>query len=308
MTGRGTAVPRRAVVTGGAGFIGGHVCELLLEQGWNVTVVDDLSTGERENVPAGAELVVQSISDPGAISDHEPDVVFHLAAQTDVPFSVRDPLWDAVANICGTIGVLEEACACRARVVFASSGGAIYGECVGQAHEETLLDPVSPYGVSKLAGESYLRAWNHLHGMENVVLRYANVYGPRQLATLEGGVVAIFMDRIRNGEPVTIYGDGEQLRDYVYVRDVARATVDAADFPSGTYNVATGEATSVNDLIAAVMDAVLPLSAVVTEVRYQPARPGDLLRSCLSPAKLRDLTGREPTTLAAGLVETAQWK
>lgn len=299
---------RRAVVTGGAGFIGSHVCELLLEQDWDVVVLDDLSTGQRENVPPEANLVVGSISDPGAIVYHEPEVVFHLAAQTDVPSSVRDPIWDATANVLGTIAVLEEARSCAARVVFSSSGGAIYGECpaLAPAREDDPLEPLSPYGVSKLAGEAYLRAWNLLYGMENVVLRYANVYGPRQLATLEGGVIAIFLDLITKGRPVTIYGDGEQVRDYVYVGDVARATVEAADFPAGTYNVASGEPTSVNDLITEIMDAVWPAKDIATEVRHQPARPGDLVRSCLSPRKLCELTGREPTALADGLAETAR--
>jgi UDP-glucose 4-epimerase len=292
-------------VTGGAGFIGSHVCELLLEQDWEVTVVDDLSTGKVENVPDAANLVTRSCSEIGVIADLEPEVVFHLAAQTDVPTSVADPIWDAVANIIGTIAVLEEARSCGARVVFSSSGGAIYGECIGAASETDDLDPVSPYAVSKLAGEAYLRAWNRLHGMENVVLRYANVYGPRQLATLEGGVVAIFLERILAREPVTIYGDGEQVRDYVYVGDVARATVAAADFPAGTYNVATGEPISVQALLGALLIELGVHTA--TEIRYQPARPGDLLRSCLSPAKLRDLTSRDHLPLALGLSETVEW-
>ena len=215
----------RAVVTGGAGFIGSHVVDALLARGDEVHVVDSLATGSRGNVAAGAELHELDIRDAALgplVERLAPAVVFHLAAQADVGTSVERPDFDADVNVVGTVRVLEAARRAAARVVFTSTGGAIYGECPEPAPESAERRPLSPYGTSKLAGEEYLATWNRLHGTANVVCRLANVYGPRQLPSLEGGVVAIFLDRLRDGRETVIFGDGGQTRDFVFVGDVAR--------------------------------------------------------------------------------------
>src|SRR5215210_1580490 len=202
----------RAVVTGGAGFIGSHVVDALLQRGDEVHVVDNITTGRRENLDAAATLHEQDIREPlePLFDELGPEAVVHLAAQADVGTSVERPLLDAEVNVLGTINVLEAARRHKSQLVFSSTGGAIYGEVEGPASEDAPRRPASPYGTSKLAAEEYLATWNRLHGGSHVVLRFANVYGPRQLAKLEGGVVAIFMGKLRAGEEVTIFGDGEQ--------------------------------------------------------------------------------------------------
>ena len=215
----------RAAVTGGAGFIGSHVVDALVARGDEVYVVDNFATGRRENLNEAATLYELDIREPlaGIFEEIQPELVVHLAAQADVGTSVERPLFDAEVNVVGTLNVLEAVRPHGAQLVFSSTGGAIYGECERPAREEDERRPVSPYGTAKLAAEEYLATWNRLHGTRHVALRFANVYGPRQLAKLEGGVVAIFMDRLRAGEGVTIFGDGEQTRDYVYVGDVVRS-------------------------------------------------------------------------------------
>ena len=219
----------RAVVTGGAGFIGSTLVDALVDRGDEVHVVDDLSSGRREQVAAKARLHVLDIREPlaDALANARPEVVFHLAAQIDVRRSVADPVDDAATNVLGTLRVLELAREHDAQVVFASTGGAIYGECEQPATEAAERRPVSPYGTSKLAAEEYLAAWNRLYGTSHVALRLGNVYGPRQDPHGEAGVVAIFLSRIRDGTPATIFGDGSQTRDYVFVEDVVRAFVAA---------------------------------------------------------------------------------
>jgi UDP-glucose 4-epimerase len=295
----------RAVVTGGAGFIGSHVVDALLARGDEVHVVDTLETGRRENVPAAATLHERDIREPagGLYDEIAPEAVFHLAAQADVGTSVERPDFDATVNVVGTIRVLEEARRHGARVVLASTGGAIYGECDGPASEDAPRRPLSPYGTAKLAAEEYLATWNRLYGSSHVALRFANVYGPRQLAKLEGGVVAIFMDRLRAGEGVTIFGDGEQTRDFVYVGDVVRALLAAADGDvSGEFNVGTGIETSVLDLIEEL--------AIVGGRRdfnpeQLPPRPGEVERMILDSTLARERLRWEPQTgLREGLTET----
>ena len=215
----------RAIVTGGAGFIGSHVVDALLARGDEVTVVDDLSTGRREYLDPRARLVEHDIREP---FDIDADVVFHLAAQADVGTSVERPIFDAEVNVLGTLNVLEAARGTGAAVVFTSTGGAIYGDVERPATEDAPLRPVSPYGMAKLAAEGYVAGWSRTHGLETAVLRLANVYGPRQSAALEGGVVAIFLERMADGRETTIFGDGEQSRDFVYVEDVVRALLAAA--------------------------------------------------------------------------------
>jgi UDP-glucose 4-epimerase len=297
----------RAVVTGGAGFIGSHVADALLARGDDVHIVDNLATGSRENVPAGAtfhEVDIRDESLVGLFGEVAPEVVFHLAAQADVGTSVERPDYDAEVNVLGTLRVLEGARRVGSAVVFTSTGGAIYGECERPAREDDAREPLSPYGTSKLAGEEYLATWTRLHGMRNVACRLANVYGPRQLASLEGGVVAIFFDRLRDGDETRIYGDGEQTRDFVFVGDVAAALLAAANGKPGTYNVGTGVATSVGMLHALCAD----VAGVDAQPDHAEPRAGDLRHSVLDVGKAeRELGWRPLHDLAAGLRETWQW-
>jgi UDP-glucose 4-epimerase len=230
------------VVTGGAGFIGSHLVEALLGRGDEVTVVDNLATGKRERVPADATFVEHDVREPFEV---DADVVFHLAAQADVRVSVEDPAFDAAVNVLGTVRVLEAARRAGAQVVFASTGGAIYGECGRPAREDDERLPLAPYGTAKLAAEEYLATYNRLYGTSHVALRYGNVFGPRQDPHGEAGVVAIFLGRLAEGSPLRIFGDGSQTRDYVYVGDVVRATLLAAGGGGGVFNVGTGRETSV---------------------------------------------------------------
>jgi UDP-glucose 4-epimerase len=298
----------RAIVTGGAGFIGSHLADALLAAGGEVHVVDDLSTGSRENLPKGAELHELDIRDEaleGLAGRLQPEVVFHLAAQADVGTSVERPAFDADVNVVGTVRVLEAARATGSRVVFASSGGAIYGECERPAPEEEEPQPLSPYAASKLAGEAYLATWNRLHGSGHVACRFANVYGPRQLPVLEGGVVAVFLDRLRDGRETEIFGDGSQTRDFVFVGDVVEALLAAASAAeSGVYNVGSGVATSVFELHRLCAET----AGVEQEPRFGPARPGDLRHSVVDPSRAeRELGWRAGTTLADGLARTWVW-
>jgi UDP-glucose 4-epimerase len=296
----------RALVTGGAGFIGSHVTDALLARGDEVTVLDNLATGKRGNVADGAVLHEGDIrTDADAALDAaRPEVVFHLAAQADVGTSVERPDFDAEVNVLGTLRVLEAARRHGAQVVFSSTGGAMYGECDRPAREDDPARPLAPYGTSKLAGEAYLSTWNRLHGTRHVALRFANVFGPRQLAKLEGGVVAIFMERLASGADVVIFGDGEQARDFVYVGDVVAAMLAATGADGGVLNVGTGVETSVNTLF----EACRTVAGVDVEPTYAPPRPGDLLRSFLDASKAeRELGWRARTSLENGLRTTWEW-
>jgi UDP-glucose 4-epimerase len=292
----------RAVVTGGAGFIGSHVVEALLARGDEVHVLDDLSKGRRENVPSGATLHEADIRAPDAVFEAaEPELVVHLAAQADVRDSVERPDHDADVNVMGTIRILEAARAFGAQIVFASSGGAIYGECAGPAPETAERRPLAPYGTSKLAGEEYLATWNRLYGTRHVSLRFANVYGPRQVPHGEAGVVAIFMGLLSDGGTPTIYGDGRQTRDYTFAGDVSRAVVAAIGSEGGVYNVGTGVETSVVDLYAAIQR----VAGIDREPEFAEARLGELQRSVLDVALAgRDLGWRPERSLEDGLTET----
>ena len=290
----------RAAVTGGAGFIGSHVVDALVARGDEVYVVDNFATGRRENLNEAATLYELDIREPlaGVFEEIQPELVVHLAAQADVGTSVERPLFDAEVNVVGTLNVLEAVRPHGAQLVFSSTGGAIYGECERPAREEDERRPVSPYGTAKLAAEEYLATWNRLHGTRHVALRFANVYGPRQLAKLEGGVVAIFMDRLRAGEGVTIFGDGEQTRDYVYVGDVVAAVLAAVGRDGGVFNVGTATETSVNELF----DGCRRVAGVETEATYAAARAGDVLRSVLDISRSeRELGWRPQTPLEEGL-------
>jgi UDP-glucose 4-epimerase len=296
----------RAVVTGGAGFVGSTLVDALLVRGDEVHVVDDLSSGRREQVAEAAPLHVRDIREPldDLFGELRPAVVFHLAAQIDVRVSVADPVRDAHANVLGTINVLEAARPHGAQVIFASTGGAIYGECDEPAVEDAPRRPLAPYGTSKLAAEEYLATWNRLYGSAHVALRLGNVYGPRQDPHGEAGVVAIFLSRIRDGQQATIFGDGSQTRDYVYAGDVARAFVGAVGAEGGVFNVGTGEETSVTELWSACLAA----AGTDAEAVNGPPRLGELQRSCLDTRKTEtELHWRAEVPLAVGLRETWEW-
>jgi UDP-glucose 4-epimerase len=290
----------RAIVTGGAGFIGSQVAEALLSRGDEVHVLDSLVTGSREKVPDGAELDVGDIrSDAGELFNAvRPELCVHLAAQADVSTSVERPDYDAEVNVVGTVRVLEAARAHSTHVVFGSTGGAIYGECDGPAPEDAPRRPISPYGISKLAGEEYVAGWNRLFGTRHVSLRFANVYGPRQEASLEGGVVAIFLERLAAREGTTIFGSGRQTRDFIYVGDIVRGVLAAAEHAGGVYNIGTGVETSVNELHAVCRR----VTGIDTEPAYAEERPGEIMRSVIDPAlAARELGWRAEQSLEQGL-------
>ncbi len=306
---------RRALISGGAGFIGSHVAELFLSRGYHVDILDNLSSGKRENVPAGATLHVADIGSPEAaalLRNGAYDVLCHLAAQIDVRKSVNDPVYDATINILGTLNLLEaiRASGHPSRVIFSSTGGAIYGDFVSVPTVEAMpKDPESPYGIAKLSVEYYLGYYARVHGLDTVALRYSNVYGPRQDPHGEAGVVAIFCNRILKGEALTVFGEGLQTRDYVYAGDVARANLAAAEsvLPKAAqldvraYNVGTGVQTTVLELAAALQGA----AGSNVPVHHAPARPGEQQRSVVNIDKAaRELGWRPEMSLADGTRRT----
>jgi UDP-glucose 4-epimerase len=300
----------RVLLTGGAGFIGSHVAEALLERGHEVAVVDDLSSGKRANVPEGAVFYEADVrAGCGEVfAAFRPEALSHQAAQMDVRRSVREPDFDADVNVIGTVRLLQD-CVRHdvSRVVFASTGGAIYGEQREfPAPEDHPQYPVSPYGVSKLAGERYLHYYHAQYGLSYRALRYANVYGPRQDPHGEAGVVAIFCGNLAAGRPSTIFGTGGQTRDYVHVHDVARANVLALEkkAPSEAYNVGTGIETSVNQ----IYDLLRQASGKDLSPEYAPAKPGEQSRSSVNPSLVAHALGWRPEVeLAAGLEETFRY-
>ncbi|RJQ24494.1 MAG: SDR family oxidoreductase [Peptococcaceae bacterium] len=296
----------RVLVTGGAGFIGSHVVDVLVSAGAQVAVLDDLSTGRFENLNPGANFYRGSIE--GAelvelIERERPAVVFHQAAQVDVQRSLREPLADVKTNISGTLNLLE---VCRRfgvkKVVYASSA-AVYGNpSYLPVDEKHPVEPLSCYGISKYVPELYLETYRHLYGLNYTVLRYANVYGPRQDVQGEGGVVAVFTWKLLRGESPCIFGDGEQTRDFIYVKDVAAANLAAIDGGNGmVLNISTGAPVSVNTLFAGLKEITgSPLGAV-----YGPPRPGDITHSYLSAERAGAAVGWSPRySLAEGLRET----
>jgi UDP-glucose 4-epimerase len=311
---------KRVLVTGGAGFIGSHVCDVFSSHGWSVEVLDNLSSGKRENVPDGATLHELDVRSPEAaqlVSQGTFDVIVHLAAQIDVRRSVNDPMYDASVNILGTLNLLEALRASgrgeRTRVVFSSTGGAIYGDlAIPPTVESTPKEPDSPYAIAKLAVEHYLSYYTRIHGFDTVTIRFGNVYGPRQDPHGEAGVVAIFCGRLLEGRPLTIFGDGTQTRDYVHVTDVAEAAflVATAKLPpirrldDRAFNIGTGAATSVVDLAQSLLEG----AGVDAPIEFAPKRPGELQDSCLSVDKARDVLGWSPRiSLAQGLGDTYRY-
>jgi UDP-glucose 4-epimerase len=296
----------RAIVTGGAGFIGSHVVQALLARGDEVHVLDDLSSGKRENLMDGARLHEGDVrrDTESVFAEARPEVCFHLAAQIDVRVSVERPDFDADVNVIGTLHVLEAARRHETKLVFSSTGGAIYGECDAPAREDHPRLPLAPYGVSKLSAEEYIAMYNRLHGSTHVALRYGNVFGPRQDPHGEAGVVAIFMNALRDGRTPRIFGDGTQTRDYVFVTDVVAATLAAAGHDGGVFNVGTGVATSVLDLYARIQRA----AGSDREPEFAEPRPGELQRSVLDPSLAQRALGWQPQhSLEAGLAATWAW-
>ncbi len=289
----------KAVVTGGAGFIGSNLVSALVERGDDVTVVDNFASGKREHLDPRATLLEHDVREPFQV---DVDVVFHLAAQADVQTSMSRPDYDAAVNVVGTVNVLQAAG--DAQVVFASSGGAGYGECPVPATEGSPFLPLSPYGIAKKCGEEYLEGWNRIHGTSHVSLRFANVFGERQDSGLEGGVVAIFLERMARGEPTIVFGDGEQRRDFVYVADVVEAMLATVGRRGGPFNIGTGVATSINELHAACRR----VAGVEDGPEHREARLGDVITSVLDTSRAeRELGWRARTSLADGLARTWAW-
>jgi UDP-glucose 4-epimerase len=306
----------RVLVTGGAGFIGSHIAEAYLRDGWEVVVLDDLSRGHQSHVPKGARFVRADIRSPEAretLATGRFEVLNHHAAQIDVRVSVDRPAFDSHINVVGFVNLLEGAGEGGVkRVIFASSGGVVYGDPAVIPTPETAPKlPISPYGVSKLAGEYYLRALASLRGFEGVALRYANVFGPRQDPKSEAGVVSIFVSRLLAGQPLTVFGDGCQTRDYVFVKDVARANLLAAtlpippgDFDGPAFNIATSIQRNVLELAASVGEVM----GRKPELEFSEPRPGETSRSALDVSKARRILGWAPQyVFEDGLRELVDW-
>ena len=317
----------KILVTGGAGFIGSHIVDGLVAAGHQVAVIDDLSSGARENLPSDVPLHVVDIVDDDAVRGvfelERPEAVCHQAAQMSVSRSVREPRFDAQVNCIGLINVLDAAVAtgCK-RFVFASSGGVLYGDVTTPAPETTPANPVSPYGITKWVGERYLSFYAQEHGLAAVALRYSNVYGPRQNPHGEAGVVAIFCKKLLAGEAATINGDGRYVRDYVFGPDVAAANVTALtrDLPGvaprtlTSLNIGTGVGTDVNQLEEAVRAEIQRVlagrgrSGRLPDPVHGPARPGDLRSNLVSAARAADVLGWRPTVaFPEGVARTVAW-
>ena len=309
---------KRVLITGGAGFIGSHVADLFITEGWEVEIIDNLVTGKQRNIPAAATHHQIDIGSPDAarlVRDGRFDALVHLAAQMDVRKSVADPVFDAGTNIVGTLNLLEavRAGGGRTRIVFSSTGGALYGDYTTPPNAESFpKDPESPYAISKLSAEYYMAYYGRVHGMTSVVLRYGNVYGPRQDPHGEAGVVAIFSGRILDGTPLTVFGDGTQTRDYVFVGDVARATFIAASaklpaqklLDSHAYNIGTGLGTSVMQ----VAETLKRAAKSDVDVIHAPKRPGEQQHSFLVVEKAAKELGWAPkVSLTDGLRQTYDW-
>jgi UDP-glucose 4-epimerase len=300
----------RVIVTGAAGFIGSHLADAFLARGDDVTAVDDLATGRAGRLDDRVTLHKLSVTDAGQlgqlVESVAPQLICHLAAQIDVRASVVRPAADAQTNVIGTINVLEAARSANARVLFCSTGGAIYGrDAPIPSMEDVLPLPESPYGIGKYFAEQYLGLYNRLHGTAHSVLRLANVYGPRQDPTGEAGVVPIFCSQVLSGRRPTIFGDGTQTRDYVYVGDAVAAFVAAADrHMPGTWNVGTGAEVSVLELARVIGE----VTGRKVEYTFAPARPGELQRSALAVERARaDLGWKAATALPDGVRSVCQW-
>lgn len=297
----------KIAVTGGAGFIASHIADAYLSLGHDVVIIDNLSTGKRENIPANARFIEMDVNDPGIpalFMEEKFDIVNHHAAQMDVRVSVQDPTYDARINILGGINIYESALRSGVKkIIFASSGGTVYGEQeYFPADERHPTKPISPYGIAKLSNEQYLYYYAHVHGLPSVAFRYANIYGPRQNPHGEAGVIAIFAQKLLRGEQPVINGDGLQTRDYVYVGDVVAANILALQPQMiGAYNIGTGIETDVNTLFGHLRD----LTQSNCEEQHAPAKQGEQLRSVLSHERIFASFGWTPKMdIVEGLSKT----
>jgi UDP-glucose 4-epimerase len=313
----------KALVTGGAGFIGSNLVDALLDRGDEVVVIDNLATGRKSNLDSalarGARLVVEDVRDAALVSsllDQErPDLVFHLAAQMDVRVSAARPVYDAEINVIGTINMLEASRLSGVRrFVFASTGGAIYGETdVLPTPEDAEINSEAPYGHAKYSAEGYCDLWGRLHGLSTVSLRFGNVYGPRQDPLGEAGVVAIFCGKLRDRGQPTVFGDGLQTRDYIYVEEVVSAALIAAESDlAGPFNVGTGKESAVLDLVGVLSRLGRDMGIIGPEdpfePKFAPARPGEVQRSALDTRKSRETLGFEARVeLEEGMRRTLEW-
>ncbi len=298
----------KAIVTGGAGFIGSHLVDRLISEDFNVLVIDNLSTGKQENINTKAEFLKKDINDKdieSIILNFSPDYIFHLAAQIDVRKSLMDPLWDANINIQGTLNLLNASSKSNIKkFIFSSTGGAIYGEAKN-ATEDFMPNPLSPYGVSKLACEHYLQVYSEWKGLSFTSLRYGNVYGPRQDPTGEAGVVAIFCRQLLLGEDIFLYGYGKMIRDYVFVSDIIEANIKSINMDTvGIYNIATSKSTSVNELF----NILKKISGRDIRSEYKEAREGEIFEVWLNTEKAkRELNWEYRVSLKEGLSITYKW-
>jgi UDP-glucose 4-epimerase len=302
----------RILITGGAGFIASQIADAYVQDGHDVAILDNLSSGTRENIPSTAtyyECDVRDTAEVGRIFDeYRPEVVSHHAAQLDVRKAIEDPVYDATVNILGGLNILTNAVRVGTkRLIFASTGGAIYGEPeIMPVSESAPKAPESPYGLTKASFESYLQIWQKLHGITPVVLRYSNVYGPRQGALGEAGVVAVFSKLLLKGKDCTIYGDGTSARDYVYVGDVVEANRLALSKGDGqAINIGTGELTTIGEVFEAIRESA---GAEQAQANYVPARPGEVYRICLENKFAQSVLGWTPqTSFAQGVQNTVDW-
>ncbi len=299
----------KILVTGGCGFIGSHITDAYIKRGHKVFVIDNLSTGQLDNLNPRAKLIKDDIRNEKIekiFKKEKFDIINHHAAQINVRKSVEDPLYDARVNIIGSINLLRLAAKYHIkRFIFASSGGVVYGEpATYPISEDFPYNPLSPYGVSKMAVEQYILNFANLYGFDYVILRYSNVYGPRQIAKSEAGVISIFINQILNGEKCYIFGDGRQMRDYVYVDDVVEANILALECPPDILNIGTGIATSVNELI----DVLSAVTAEDVTYEHTSPRPGEVFKNVLDSSKAYKRIGWKPrTNLKQGILKTFEY-
>lgn len=300
----------KVLVTGGAGFIGSHLTDALIGRGDQVLVVDNLVSGVKENLNSKAKFFELDVASPATynlILNEKPEIIFHLAAHIDVRRSVEDPVFDAQTNILGSLNVIAAASSAKIKkIIFSSTGGAIYGEADIIPTPETYdPQPLAPYGLAKLTIERYLSLWRKLNGLEFVVLRYANVYGPRQALKGEAGAVAIFTRKLLRGDELSVFGDGSQTRDFIYVADVVAANLAAVKLAGGgTFNIGTGRETSIN----ALLQDLLKITHCKIKPSHLPAKSGEVLRSAIDASAAKRILGWEPkVSLEEGLMKTVEF-